>query len=426
MTRSNTKGQPMKHVDVVIVGGGLGGSSLGGYLARAGLGVLLLERLTDFADRVRGEWMAPWGAAELKKLGLYERFIAAGGHHLARSIGYDELLTREQAEARAMAFAGIHPEMPGPLCMEHVVMQNEALRHAVESGVDVRRGVAAVKVTAGSAPRVSFEHDGSAAEVSCRWIVGADGRASTVRRQLGITMNEAPLDHLIVGLLVDGADGWPEDLQSTGKFGDIHYLVFPQGGGKVRIYADYAYEGKARFNGANGAQELLAAFAIERVPHIGAVANARPIGPCQSFPSQDAWVDVPCVDGAVLIGDAGGYNDPILGQGLSVTLRDSRTVAELLTGSDRWNPALFQPYVDERRERLRRLRFVASFDTTLNARFGNEDLKRRALAFARIAENPGIAAPLLAAFAGPEVLPAECFTPQFYANAFGTTEHVIG
>jgi 2-polyprenyl-6-methoxyphenol hydroxylase-like FAD-dependent oxidoreductase len=415
----------MQHVDVVIVGGGIGGSSLGGYLARAGLEVLLLERLTEFSDRVRGEWMAPWGAAELKKLGLYERFIAAGGHHLARGINYDELLTREQAEARMVNFAGIHPEMPGPLCMEHVVMQNEALTAAVESGVDLRQGVAAVKVSGGTTPRVTFEHADNMHDVTCRWIVGADGRTSTVRRQLGIAMQEAPLDHLIVGLLLDGAEDWPQDLQSTGKFDDLHYLVFPQGGGKVRIYGDYAYEGKARFNGENGAQELLAAFDIDRVPHSKAIANARPIGPCQSFPSQDAWVDAPCVEGAVLIGDAAGYNDPILGQGLSVTLRDSRTVAQLLTGGERWQPSLFTPYIEERRERLRRLRFVASFVTTLNARFSADDVKRRVGAFRQMAENPELGGIVLAAFAGPEVLPAEYFTEAFYAKAFGTTEHIV-
>ncbi len=38
----------------------------------------------------------------------------------------------------------------------------------------------------------------------------------------------------IAGLLIDGADGWPEDLQALGKVGDIHYLVFPQGGGRVQ------------------------------------------------------------------------------------------------------------------------------------------------------------------------------------------------
>ena len=221
----------VKNFDVVIVGGGLGGSALGGYLVRSGLDVLVLERLTEFADRVRGEWMAPWGAAELKKLGLYECFIAHGGHHLATHIGYDELLTPDQAEARTLSFEGLHPDVPGPLCMEHVVMQNQAMAWAVEAGVDVRRGVSRVEVTAGAQPRVTFEHEGESYQVACRLIVGADGRTSTVRRQLDIAMEEAPIDHLIAGLLVDGAEGWPQDLQTIGKVGDIHYLVFPQGQG---------------------------------------------------------------------------------------------------------------------------------------------------------------------------------------------------
>jgi 2-polyprenyl-6-methoxyphenol hydroxylase-like FAD-dependent oxidoreductase len=415
----------VKSFDVVIVGGGLGGSALGGYLAQAGIDVLVLERLTEFADRVRGEWMAPWGAAELKKLGLYECFIANGGHHLATHIGYDELLTPDQAEARTLSFEGLHPDVPGPLCMEHVVMQNQAMAWAVEAGVDVRRGVSRVEVTAGEQPRVTYEHEGESYQVACRLIVGADGRTSTVRRQLDIAMEEAPIDHLIAGLLVDGADGWPEDLQTIGKVGDIHYLVFPQGGGKIRIYADYAYAGEARFNGEEGAQELLAAFDMEPVPHSDAVANARPIGPCRSFPSQDAWVDEPCVEGAVLMGDAAGYNDPILGQGLSVTLRDARMVGQLLIQHDVWHASLFRPYVDERRERLRRLRFTASFVTTLNARFGPEDLERRATAFERMAENPTLGMIQLAAYAGPDRVPAEYFTDDFYADVFDTTEHLV-
>jgi len=261
--------------------------------------------------------------------------------------------------------------------------------------------------------------------VACRLIVGADGRSSAVRRRLGMTIEEAPLDHLIVGLLVESADGWPEDLQCIGKFGDLHYLVFPQGGGRVRIYADYAYEGQARFNGPDGAAELLAAFDLPGVPNSSAVAQARPIGPCRSYPSQDAWVDEPCVEGAVLIGDAAGYNDPILGQGLSVTLRDARTVAELLTRHDERGPEVFEPYVAERRERMRRLRFTASFITTLNARFGPEDLKRRVHAFKRMGEDPSLSMVRLAAFAGPETVPAEYFTEQFYESVFGTAEHMV-
>ncbi len=408
----------MNEVDVAIVGGGIGGSALGGFLARAGLRVLILERETEFTDRVRGEWMAPWGVVELRRLGLYERFMAAGGHHLSRSIQYDELLAPADAAARTLPIDALVPGIPGPLCLEHVVMQNEAIAHAVESGARALRGVSDVKVTAGAQPGVTFVEDGEAKSVSARLVVGADGRTSTVRRQLGLELQEAPLDHLIAGLLVDGADGWPEDLQAGGKVGDIHYLIFPQGGGQVRLYADFDARDRGRFAGPGGAEKMLAAFAMACVPHSEAIAKSRPAGPCRSYPSQDAWLDVPYVEGAVLVGDSAGYNDPIIGQGLSITLRDARIVGEILTASDDWSAGRFAPYADERRERLRRLRASAEFDTTLNARFGPEDLERRGRAMQRIAADPSLIMPLIAVYVGPENVDAAYFTEAFQARVF--------
>jgi 2-polyprenyl-6-methoxyphenol hydroxylase-like FAD-dependent oxidoreductase len=52
--------------DVVIVGGGIAGSSLAVLLARGGLEVTVLERSLQFPDRVRGETMPPWGYLELE------------------------------------------------------------------------------------------------------------------------------------------------------------------------------------------------------------------------------------------------------------------------------------------------------------------------------------------------------------------------
>src|SRR6185369_6327118 len=60
------------HYDIVTVGGGLGGSSLAKAMSEHGQRVLVLEREMNFRDRVRGEFMTPWGVAEAKSLGIYE------------------------------------------------------------------------------------------------------------------------------------------------------------------------------------------------------------------------------------------------------------------------------------------------------------------------------------------------------------------
>ena len=88
--------------DVIVVGGGIGGSAIAAILAARGLDVLLLEQTDRFEDRVRGEWVAPWGVVETKRLGLYDLLMGAGGHHLTRHVTYDESRTPEEAEARTL------------------------------------------------------------------------------------------------------------------------------------------------------------------------------------------------------------------------------------------------------------------------------------------------------------------------------------
>jgi len=415
-TQKECRRNVMTAMDIVIVGGGIGGSSVGKALACSGLNVLILERETEFVDRVRGEWIAPWGVVELKALDMYDTLMQAGGHHITRHIAYDELVDPEVAEANMLPLGVL--DVPGPLTIEHVIMQNAALDSAIEAGVTVLRGVDKVQVTPGNSPEVSYLHGGQKHSVDCRLIIGADGRTSAVRRQIGLKLIEDPVDHLITGLLIGNAHDWPEDLQAIGKVGDIQYLIFPQGDGKARLYADYDISGRNRFSGEAGAAKMLAAFDMECVPHSKAIANATPLGPCRSNPSQDAWIDNPWVDGVVLIGDAAGYNDPILGQGVSVTARDARTVAGLLTQSTDWSSELFIPYGVERKERLQRLRMAARYTTTIGARFGPEAEARRGRAMQRQAENPALKSIQMAAIIGPEAIDDEYFEQEFQDELF--------
>lgn len=61
--------------DVITIGGGLGGAALAKVLAENGKRVLVVERETEFKDRIRGEAISSWGAAELHTLGLYEALL---------------------------------------------------------------------------------------------------------------------------------------------------------------------------------------------------------------------------------------------------------------------------------------------------------------------------------------------------------------
>ena len=112
--------------------------------------------------------------------------------------------------------------------------------------------------------------------------------------------------------------------------------------------------------GVNNQARFLDAFKLGCVPACEHLANATPAGPCNSYANEDTWTDTPYAPGVVLIGDAAGHNDPIIGQGLSITYRDVRIVRDLMLENQSWSPEIFRPYADERRERMRRLRLTAS------------------------------------------------------------------
>jgi 2-polyprenyl-6-methoxyphenol hydroxylase-like FAD-dependent oxidoreductase len=110
----------MKSPEIVIVGGGIAGGALGTVLARDGREVLILERCEEFEDRVRGEWLSPWGVVEANTLGLYDDLVVAGGHHLARHVTYDEVIDAAEAESMPLPLGGFCENVPGPVCLGHM------------------------------------------------------------------------------------------------------------------------------------------------------------------------------------------------------------------------------------------------------------------------------------------------------------------
>lgn len=397
--------------DVIIVGGGIAGSGLAGVLAKGGKSVLVLEKTTAFKDMVRGEWMAPWGVLEAKRTGLYDVLTTANDHHIPLHIEYGDGLDPADGEARARPL-GMLPGVPGPLSVGHPQACQALLDAASSAGARVIRGVGEVTIETQGTPSVGWQADGAEHVATCQLIVGADGRGSAIRRQAGIELHHDPTHHFFTGLLVEGANGWPMDVQSMGTEGDVQYFVFPQAPGRLRLYLSYATRQKNRFAGEGNERRVLDAFRLATVPNSEAIVNATIAGPCHSIPNHSAWTENPVAPGLLLLGDAAGYNDPIIGQGLSISMRDIRVVSELMLSSNAWTTELFAPYAEERTERMRRLRVVASMDSVIHAEFGPEATARKL----RIMQNPGIGMATGAGIVGPEVFPAEAFSEEAFAE----------
>lgn len=405
--------------DLVIVGGGIGGSSLAKVMADAGASVLLLEQSDVYQDRVRGEWIAPWGVAETHRLGLYDLLVAAGGHHVMRHVTYDETLAPDEAEAAVLPLHFFKEGVPGPLCLRHPVHCQTLFDAAKSAGATALRGVRVVEVASGEQPRVLYEHGGQVQEATARLLVGADGRTSQVREAIGVKLHQDRPHHWFAGLLVDGVDEWSPDLQAIGTEGEFGFLAFPQGGGRVRVYGGYPLDQRQRFAGPQGPRKFLDAFAMSCSPQNRHLVAGRPAGPLFSYVNADSWTDHPYGPGAVLVGDAAGWNDPILGLGLSITYRDVRIVSELLKSSPAWETLSFAAYGEERAERLRRLRFTARLQATLDMEFGDEARERRRSLFRRAKLDPTLKAHAYAVMAGPESLPAELFSDEHRARVLG-------
>jgi len=396
--------------DLVIVGGGIAGSGLATVIARAGRSVLVLEKSAEFKDVVRGEWIAPWGVVEAKRTGLYEVLCGANDYHIPRHIEYGDGFDPTTGESRALVLAML-PGVPGPLSVGHPQACQALFDAAAAAGATVVRSVEDVTMTGGAQPSLSYTAGGARHEVTARLVVGADGRGSVVRRQAGIELHHDKTHHYFAGMLVEGADEWPIDVQTMGTEGDVQFFVFPQAPGKLRLYLSYGLDQKSRLAGDGAEQKFIEAFRLSTVPHSDSIANAKIAGPCHAIPNHSTWTDSPVAPGVVLLGDAAGYNDPIIGQGLAVSMRDVRVVSELLLGSETWNEALFAPYIEERTERMRRLRVAAAMDSVVHAEFGPEATARKL----RISASPTIAMARGASMVGPELLPAEAFSDEAMA-----------
>jgi 2-polyprenyl-6-methoxyphenol hydroxylase-like FAD-dependent oxidoreductase len=406
----------VEKVDLVVVGGGIAGSAVAGRMSAAGADVLVLEQSERFVDRVRGEYIAAWGVAEVIELGLWD-VIRAVEHCnlLTHFVGFEEGIPEASALASMRDFGVMAPDVPGALGVSHPGLSEALLSHAQSCGARVVRGASAVSVESQATPTVRWTVADRTQEATARLVIAADGRASTLRRAHGLTLHETEPDRFLAGMLVADTDRWPRPIACHGVEAQTEYIMFPQADGLTRVYVSWSIDEPGRLSGPQRRQKFLDSIRLECTSWSSAIADGTPAGPCSWFPMTDSWLDDAVHGAMVFVGDAAGWSNPRIGQGLSVAVRDARVLTDTLLAEPRWNDDALKAYSDERSERMRRLRVSMEVTNILFA-FGPAAIERRARIRAALHADPLLGGARATTVSGPWSFSPDSFTDEVLAT----------
>ena len=302
--------------DMVIVGAGVGGSSLAAALANRGWDVVLLERRQFPHHKVCGEFLSPESQASLRTLGLYDTVAALG--------------PSKMIAARLFSRRGVQlcVKLPGLAWgVSRFALDAALARAAVQAGAQVREGTTATEVRMTQTGWEAAVRDarGEGSIVSGRTIVAACGRHPLPGLRPAVPEARARPTHVGVkchyeGLalppevrlyLFDG--GYAGLCPIDGGHANVALLatqaVFARAGG-VRAMIDMA----ARLNPALG-RDLVDGHALPE--------SEVAVAPVDTGRAATAW------DRFARLGDAAVMIPPLCGDGMAMALRAAELCAPL-------------------------------------------------------------------------------------------------
>jgi menaquinone-9 beta-reductase len=287
--------------DVLIVGGGPAGLATAIASRQKGLRAFVLDCRVPPIDKPCGEGLLPEGVAALRVLGVELNSQVAAP---LAGLEFFDGSNRARAEFRRGQAWGVR----------RTTLHQLLLAKAVELGVNFEWG-AKLSELGPNAVRLGSR------EIRPRWLVGADGVESSVRKAAGIRMQRG----------------------RRARFGfRRHYATAPWSN-FVEVY--WAHDSQLSVT-PTGANEICVSLlttnpllrvdrAIELFPGVAARLNgATPTSPERGAVIATSWTATTHRGSAVLVGDAGGTVDAITGLGVGLAFQQALALADALSSGD--------------------------------------------------------------------------------------------
>jgi len=395
--------------DLIVAGGGIAGASLAQRMAKNGASVLVVERETEFRDRIRGECLQPWGVGEARHLGVAEVLRTC-----ANEMRCVQLFINGQ-QAMKRDFVTTTPQAVGMWAFYHPHAQEALLAAAITAGAEVRRGAMVEHIVNGANPKVRIAQSRGSAEVEARLVALCAGRNPSLRTELGFQIARGSIPLFLSGVWVtnlsadvDPAVAYIANNLASGSVA----ALFPQSAERGRAYFGFHPQICTRIQGDADFLRFRDEFnhaAGNAIPF----GDAQPAGPLASFECADVWVEHPYHDGVALVGDAAASNDPSWGQGLALALRDARVLSDELLADDDWDAA-GERYAARHDKHYSIIRTVSGWFYDVFQRLGPDADARRARALPLFAADPTRLPDML--YSGPDLPLASDARARFFGE----------
>jgi 2-polyprenyl-6-methoxyphenol hydroxylase-like FAD-dependent oxidoreductase len=331
--------------DVLICGAGAAGLALAIDLARRGIRFRLIEKEHESFRGSRGKGIQPRTQEIFEDLGILDRIVALGGvyppqrSYRADGSHVDSNVTELRASTPAEPY---HIPLMIPQFLTERVMRERlgALGETVELGCEL----------------IGFEQDSDGVRarliskrgeecVRARYLIGADGGRSFVRRALGIEFPGKILGvrALVADVMLAGLDrnAWHRfNVDSM----EEQIAVCPLAGTEMfQLQAPIPLEGEVDLS-AKGLTAMVAERTRRTDLRIDSVSWAS------AYSMQARLADRYRVGRVILVGDAAHIHPPTGGQGLNTSVQDAYNLGWKLAAVAKGCPdSLLDTYEEERR-----------------------------------------------------------------------------